>query len=240
MSLRARIALLVAGVVIGAAIASVTAVRFAAESRFRSLVRESDQTRAASLAPVLADYFGEEGSWQGVESVIPSMPGMRGRMGGRGHMSEALPMAAAMAGSRILLVDQKGLVVADSGGALVGRRYTTQGDEEGVAVRTSAGVVGTVFVGTMVDRVLDPADSAFLASIARAILLAALGATAAAIAVGLAMAARIARPLRELTDAAERAAGGDLDVRVSARGGGEIGRLAGAFNRMASSLREHE
>jgi methyl-accepting chemotaxis protein len=48
----------------------------------------------------------------------------------------------------------------------------------------------------------------------------------------------ISRPLRELTDVAERITGGDLDVKVNAgTRGDEVGALARAFDRMAKSLR---
>ena len=45
-----------------------------------------------------------------------------------------------------------------------------------------------------------------------------------------------ARPLKELTAAAGRLQGGDLDARVSPRGGDEVARLGHAFNRMAEQL----
>jgi signal transduction histidine kinase/CHASE3 domain sensor protein len=43
-------------------------------------------------------------------------------------------------------------------------------------------------------------------------------------------------PLRQLALATRRVAGGDLDVQVAERGGGEVGELAGAFNAMSHSL----
>ncbi|BCJ58714.1 diguanylate cyclase [Micromonospora endophytica] len=55
--------------------------------------------------------------------------------------------------------------------------------------------------------------------------------------VGVATAWRLARvttrPLVELADAVDRVVAGDLTARVPVRGGDEIGRLAGAVNRMA-------
>ncbi len=47
---------------------------------------------------------------------------------------------------------------------------------------------------------------------------------------------RSARTVRQLTAAAERITAGDLDARVVAFSGGEIGRLARTFNRMAGEL----
>lgn len=59
----------------------------------------------------------------------------------------------------------------------------------------------------------------------------AIGALAAGI-----IARRLLRPVGEAGRAAERMAGGNLGVRVPAGGPDELGRLADAFNRMASSL----
>ena len=52
------------------------------------------------------------------------------------------------------------------------------------------------------------------------------------------VAARIARPLREVAEAAERIGDGDLDVTVGATTDDEVGRMAAAFDRMAASLRD--
>ena len=52
------------------------------------------------------------------------------------------------------------------------------------------------------------------------------------------VAARIARPVREVAEAAERIGDGDLDVTVGTPGDDEVGRMAGAFDRMAASLRD--
>jgi signal transduction histidine kinase len=63
-----------------------------------------------------------------------------------------------------------------------------------------------------------------------------LGVSAAAIA-----AATLVRPIRRLTESAERIAAGDLGARAPAAGGAELARLAGAFNRLAAKLaREDE
>jgi signal transduction histidine kinase len=67
---------------------------------------------------------------------------------------------------------------------------------------------------------------------------AATGIVALALMYGLAR--RILRPIGALTDAARRMEGGDLAVRVGARGNDEIGELAHAFNAMAGRLAENE
>jgi signal transduction histidine kinase len=66
----------------------------------------------------------------------------------------------------------------------------------------------------------------------------AIGIVALALMYGLAR--RILRPIGALTDAARRMEGGDLAVRLDARGTDEIGELAHAFNAMAGRLAENE
>jgi two-component system sensor histidine kinase BaeS len=64
----------------------------------------------------------------------------------------------------------------------------------------------------------------------------------AGLALGLALlaaamvAATLVRPLRRLTETAERMSGGDLSARAHVRGGAELEQLADAFNRLAATL----
>jgi PAS domain S-box-containing protein len=58
------------------------------------------------------------------------------------------------------------------------------------------------------------------------------------VAFGSYVARRIARPVRDMSIAADRVAAGDLTVRVPEGGAGELDRLSRAFNAMAASLAE--
>ena len=68
----------------------------------------------------------------------------------------------------------------------------------------------------------------------------ALAATLGALGVGLAvvLAQMIVRPMRELTKATARLAGGDLDAKVEIGSRDELGLLAAEFNRMAERIRQ--
>jgi signal transduction histidine kinase len=70
----------------------------------------------------------------------------------------------------------------------------------------------------------------------RAFLLAAVGATALAVVVGLLMSRGLTAPLRSLTTAAGQMSEGDLSIRAPVRGRDEIGQLARQFNHMAGQL----
>lgn len=67
---------------------------------------------------------------------------------------------------------------------------------------------------------------------------AALGALAAAVVLGWTIASSIARPVRELAEAADAAADGNYHEEIPASGGRELGQLTAAFNRLLSNLRE--
>jgi len=66
----------------------------------------------------------------------------------------------------------------------------------------------------------------------------ALALMAAGIAVEVGLSNAILGPVRQLTDAITRVAGGDLDAAVHVRSADEIGTLATGFNRMAEKIRE--
>jgi two-component system, OmpR family, sensor histidine kinase BaeS len=51
---------------------------------------------------------------------------------------------------------------------------------------------------------------------------------------------RMAAPIGEVMEAADRVAGGDYSTRVQARGPGEVGRLAHSFNQMTERLQVNE
>jgi signal transduction histidine kinase len=63
-----------------------------------------------------------------------------------------------------------------------------------------------------------------------------LASIAAAIGLGLALARSVTRPLAALTEGAERLAGGDFGHRVEVRSGDELQRVGEAFNEMAQRL----
>ncbi len=81
-----------------------------------------------------------------------------------------------------------------------------------------------------------PVASAAAASWLQTWLIFTVGSLAAAV-IAILVAARIARPLRQLTDATTRLSAGDFEARAAATSTDEIGRLGAAFNRMAGELK---
>jgi two-component system, OmpR family, sensor kinase len=166
---------------------------------------------------------------------------------------------ARATGTRIVVTDQLGLVVADSANeAAVGELYMTPDRPEiasvfvdgQIDVRTrhseslqqdlllvTAPVVHNrqVIGAVRLSQTLEEVDDKVLRSLTA---MAAIG--GAVILVGLALAwllsLALARPVRRLAQAATRLGEGDLAARAEATGKGELAVLGRSFNRMADSL----
>ncbi|MGH2773476.1 MAG: sensor histidine kinase, partial [Actinomycetota bacterium] len=72
--------------------------------------------------------------------------------------------------------------------------------------------------------------------VARAVFVLALAATATGGLLSLALASRVTRPIRRLTDAAQRVSAGDLSARVSPEGSDELAVLGRSFDQMTASI----
>lgn len=201
-------------------------------SQFTVYTTTGGHRLAQGLAPDLAAYYAERGSWEGVIEVLGSSGG-HGMMGDMG-MGSGGPMWSMM-GYRVLVSDADGRVVADTGGDMTG----TQVDasvlrENGTFITDGEEVIGAVLVTADVqaeeqgERFLDVLNQAILSSV--------LLAGALALLFGGLIVWSVVRPLKSLTMAASAVAAGDLSQRVSVSSGDEISDLADAFNRMAAQL----
>lgn len=242
------VAIIVTGVVV-----MFVVVNLATASQFRRFVLSSDLVQAQNLAPLLADYYAQQGNWQGVETLLTTGPQpavqsetMSGMMGPgvmgpemMREMFDAMRWREALL-DRVVLTDAEGVIVADSAGVLVGQHHPDEHLAAGVAIRVEGQRVGTVLVDSMVEPALNPLDQDFLRSVNLAVLLSAVAVGLVALVLGSIFFFQITAPVRRLTQAAEAVAAGDMDQRVVVRTGDEIGRLARAFNTMTDSLERAE
>ncbi len=150
---------------------------------------------------------------------------------------------------RIRVTDERGVVQADSHGSEMGRdlsgdptvaaalrgqeRAQTQGGAMTVAVplRKEGRVVGAVALSQSLNDV-----TAVLADLRARLIVAAGVSLALSALVGLVLARAIARPVRELTQAAEQLAKGNFVCPVDTRAPGELGELARAFRSMSGDM----
>ncbi len=186
---------------------------------------------ASSPAPVVADT---------VELRAPDGRAL-------GHAAAAVPLDAAFVdrlgratGAEITLVAH-GEVLASTVSADTARRVALAGQRStGLsAVRVDGRLVASAAVPTSQLSVVVSVRRASITNLARVLGLVVLGAIALAAIIGWQLARVTTRPLAELSDAAARVAGGDLDTRIHVRAHDEVGRLAVAFNEMTDELQTH-
>jgi len=214
-SLRLRVlGALILVVLVAVGIMALSASR-ATAGEFRRYMEHGGIIRHRRLQRLLTRYYGWEQSWSGVQPLVEH--------------------AGQIVGERIVLADETGHIVADSEGELLGQTVPRDWAKPTAFIVHRGMRVGTIYVDPL-GRGVDPRKEAFLASVNRALLLAAMaaGLVAAVLAIGLSH--HILGPIEALTAAARRMEKGDLSQRVEVKSGDEIGELSRAFNAMAESL----
>jgi methyl-accepting chemotaxis protein len=217
--LLAMLAVVLLGVLIVAGLANTVTRR-----EVTNLMVAGGMTTASDLALDLGRYYQEHGGWAGVETLVQTGHG-RGMMGGQ----------------RIIVADAHGRVVADSAGQREGQSLSAAELAAGEALLAGGERVGTLIAaGGMMGQGagLGAQGAGLLARVNRAIWLAALAGTLAAVVTGSVLAYGLLRPIRALTAAAGAIARGRLAQRVPVTTGDELGELGKAFNGMAASLEQ--
>ncbi|MGA9350802.1 MAG: ATP-binding protein [Anaerolineae bacterium] len=188
--------------------------------------REAHNTRMDRVGELLAAYYTESGGWGGVEPVVAQI--------------------GQLYNQRLVVVDQQGLVVADSHGTMpVGEPGEFELQDGGIPI-----VAGQDHFGTLVVLPQEPPPGDILADEASVRALSSsvnrylvwgglLGVLVAAVAT-LLISRGISRPVESLARAAHGLRRGDFSQRVNVRSKDELGELAHAFNSMAEDLERTE
>ena len=242
-------------VILAGALIVAVLVNRATAGQFRLYADRNGQLWAAQLAPQMADYYAQQGSWQGVEAVLrgsgammtgPGMgmtlaPALRsGASAGVGSGATAAPDMWAMMGLRVVVTDARGQVIGDSADLLTGQTLAAAQLAAGIPIRVNGQTVGTVIGASLAEPIAASPAGAFLREVNRSILLAVLAAGVVALALGALFFFQLTAPIRRLTAAAHAISAGDLSQRVTVRAGDELGELADAFNTMAANLAASE
>lgn len=205
-----------AGVIIVAILAN-----RATATGFRHYLSQDLTAQWADLQGQLAGYYEQQGSWDGVETLlVPAGPG-RGQGGGSLVLLAADGQIAALAGGR--------------------RNYPSTVEEADADLPI---IVDDQQVGTLLIK--QPGGSGggageqFLIEVNKAIWWGGLAAVLLALFLGLFLARRLTRPLRQLTEATRKMARGELGQQVSSGERGEIGELSTSFNQMSAALETSE
>ena len=177
----------------------------------------SHQSDIARIELVLATYYHQQESWEGVQPLVEQL--------------------ATLHGGRIVLTDSNGTVVADSQGELLGEQYSPDSPGGRLSPPVGKSAPGIVYIspGSSVGFGL-PSLELLSLNLRRFLLWGGLAAIAIALVLTLGLSRRILAPIRTLTQAAKRLGQGDFSQRVQVYDKSEVGELAQTFNSMASQL----
>ena len=219
ITLKLTLAFLVVGL-IGALLVSVF-VSVRTQREFDQFISERYQK---DLIDQLGQYYEKQGSWQGLSAINLRL------VNGDGSNSY---MRAPL-----VLVDKNHVVMMGSRRYHVGNRVNENDLQGALQIKVNGEVVGSVVLDLSDDagNHMDAPEGALLQRIKGAIGWGALGASVIALALGILLASAISRPVKELTEATQRVAQGELGLQVPVRTRDELGDLAGSFNRMSADL----
>ncbi len=239
--LRLSLSLLLVTLLVIAAVALV--VWSSVEASFSQYVNFSNATRfGTDLVSQLERYYSEQGSWQGVQSLLPE----RGRGEGTGSGSGAGGSATDTRGAQLYVADIERVIVAATQPEWIGRTVADIGPSRMVTLTAATGeTIGEVgYLGeqTPGTLALNEAETRFLRDTTTGLLLTALVGGLIVFVVGIALSYSLTRPLQHLTNQISNwqlpGARQPETPRTMVQTGGteEIRRLGTAFNDLVARL----
>lgn len=226
MGLRVKLALAFVSVAVTATLLSGFLANRVVHNEFDVFVTRRGQQISDRIIPALQAYYGQTGSWVGIEEMFTPPP-VRGRPGPGGNsMFNNID-------ARSILTDEHSTVLYDSEATLAGHQLPQELVAAARPIHVNGKDVGLLFVGRVRDNV---EQRGFLRRVNRALLLGGIAAGGLAIVLAGLLASQMLSPLKQLVGAARGIAAGRLDQRVTVAKGDELGELGEAFNRMSEAL----
>jgi signal transduction histidine kinase len=205
-------------------------VRNTTENTFRQYVRDREsQTLQGVSAAELESFYAENGSWEGVERLLPGPKGQGQGQGGQGQQGRGR-------GANVVITDQHNTVVASTNSSLIGTQIDPNAYPKTIALMVDGDQVGLLIQETPSTQVLGEAETDFLSNMTDNLIIAAAGVALLAVVVGAVLSWQVTRPLRHLTLAVEDLKEGHLGRQVNVSGSAEINDLSAAFNTMSHDL----
>jgi two-component system sensor histidine kinase BaeS len=192
----------------------------AAIREMRGAISQIGMMPNSLLARELAAYYQGHNSWEGVESVL----------------SSPKPMGS-MHNTRLMLIDVGGTVVADTAGTMVGKPFAPSPDVLVIPITVEEKQVGQL---ASFENPQKGPEEPLVGAVNRALLLAAITAGVVGLAIALLLSQSLTSPLRQLTDATQRFARGERNLRLPARSRDEVGDLTHSFQAMMSEIERQE
>jgi two-component system sensor histidine kinase BaeS len=206
-------------------------ILWTSRSDVNTLVNRQRQATLRDTAAALADAYREAGGWTKAD-----LHGARALATAAGATLEVMNASGA-----IVFAPGQGIGRGRSAGAGTGQplRPSELGQAKSEAVVVSGKRVGTATL-SFPKNTLPPAEKQLRRALTTTTLIGAGVAAAVALLVGALVAGWIRRPLRRLIEAVRRLEAGDRGARANLSAPGELGELAHAVDRMASSLERED
>ncbi len=215
--------------------------------QFKVYVRTGDVVAARAMAPLLEEYYTENGSWEGMLLYLAREPVKRKEehpppvvAGERGRMMGMMMHQGSDISRRVVITDRTGLVLVDSMGVLVGKELGTSSGGEGIVLFSGRTAVGILYMGTMIEPVLNPLGISFLEQINRSVLMAVISVLGISLILSLIIVKHITQPLKRMQRVARTISKGDFSIRTNLNRRDELGELASGIDEMAESLEKSE
>ena len=200
---------------------------------FGTFISESRSSSLEQTEQRLKDFYTENGSWAGVQSLLQSLP--------------------TFVNDRFILADNSGTIIGDTDGEWLGDTVQSVGLTKPTSIVVSGQEVGKLYLlssGTVIVRFIPPGGLAgqppaspeqrFLSHVNTSLWIAGGVGAAVALLLGLILTMQFTKPIRALKKGAARIASGDLAYRAEVKSRDEFGDLANSFNSMAASLDSSE
>jgi two-component system sensor histidine kinase BaeS len=227
--MRLRLILSFVLIVVITVISVVLIARLGTENEVRSFMFPGGMASAEALVSELEQYYKSNLSWEGVENILNTSIHRQGR--GQGAMVQG------MMNQRIRLADAQGQVIYDSLDSEPNEQLSSADLQRALPVDYNRQAVGYLLLEGGMG--FTQSDQRFLVErLTNSAIIAGVIAGVLALALAMLLAYRLLQPVRDLTEAAEKLAQGDLTQRVRVRDEDEIGTLGRTFNQMASSLEQ--
>lgn len=189
----------------------------AAVTQFDRYVSQDQAERYQRLALTYTNYFRYSGGWENVSNLTDKV--------------------AEMYSERVVVTDPEGLVISDTASELVGKEIPDNWSNKKIGLKQGEYSIGKMYIKTQ-ER--SPLQKAFLSSVNKSVITAAIIAGVAGIILATLFSRNIVKPVTNLTKATKKMQKGDLDQRVEITTNDEIGDLSRAFNSLAHRLKQQK
>ena len=214
-----------------------------AETQVQGYLRRFGMGGETNLMQSLTDYYRQHKSWSGVEAFLTSASRQAGGQGqGQGRVSgngQGGNQAGGML-SQNVIADSDGVIVYAPDPTRIGQTLSPRELQSAQPVEVDGQVAGYLLTPGNAGGLPTNFTSQLLAKVRNATLLAALISGAAALILALVLANQVAKPVKVLTQSAERIAQGDLSQKIDVKGPPEVVTLGQTLNSMAESLQRSE